>query len=226
MVIFNFQFSILNFIYVFWSQFYHHAAIAPLRASGAGAHAIDHYLLWAAGCWHHETTWAHAEAIDAPALYLRDEAVLRSWEVLSTAFFGVVLYLVDAVRRMLQAHAHSDALGLYLHPVMCQPTIDIAGRMACSQYDWPLEHLARMGFDAHHLIIMYDECIHARLEVHFTSTTQDSVSHILYDAWQLVCAYVRMGIYQDGGRCAMLTEHVEDLLYIASLLATGVELTI
>ena len=73
---------------------------------------------------------------------------------------------------------------------------------------------------------MYDECIHARLEVHFTSTTQDSVSHILYDAWQLVCAYVRMGIYQDGGRCAMLTEHVEDLLHIASLLAASVELTI
>ncbi len=58
--------------------------------------------------------------------------------------------------------------------------------------------------------------------MHLAATAQNGVAHILYDARQLVCTYMRMGISQDIRRSTMLAEDIENLLDIAAFLRTRV----
>ena len=79
---------------------------------------------------------------------------------------------------------------------------------------------------ADYTIVFKQQMCHLRLEMHLATTTKDGVAHILNDTRQLVCADMRMRISEDIRRGTMLTEHVEYLLDIATLLAAGVELAI
>ena len=62
--------------------------------------------------------------------------------------------------------------------------------------------------------------------MNLTATTENGVAHILYDLRQTVCAYVGMCIGKNGRGGSMLTEHVENLLYIATFLRAGIEFTV
>ena len=62
--------------------------------------------------------------------------------------------------------------------------------------------------------------------MHLAAGAEDGVTHVLDDARQLIGTDMRMGIGQDGRRGTMLTEHVQNLLYRAALLGTGVQLAV
>ena len=62
--------------------------------------------------------------------------------------------------------------------------------------------------------------------MHLTTRFLYLLSHILNDDRQFVCAYMRMCVCKNVCRGTKLTEHVENLLYIASFLTSGIEFTI
>ena len=98
--------------------------------------------------------------------------------------------------------------------------------MSCSQDDRSTESLSSIGFNAHHLFLLDDDGIHASFEMHLTTTFQNGVSHVLDDTRELVRTDMRMGIHEDGSACSMLAEHIQNLVHIATLLASGVKFTI
>ena len=55
---------------------------------------------------------------------------------------------------------------------------------------------------------------------------EDGFAHVLDDAGQFICTNVGMGIGEDAGAGAMLTEDAENLLSVAALLAAGVEFAV
>ena len=73
------------------------------------AHAVNHQLLWSGGGRNDEAARAHAEAIYAPTIHLGNKAVLGGREILAPAVLVVILYLVDELGWMLQAHTYGDA---------------------------------------------------------------------------------------------------------------------
>ena len=98
--------------------------------------------------------------------------------------------------------------------------------MTGCQDDRASEGLSGVRLDAHHLLLLDDEGVHTGFKMHFATTIEDGVAHILDDTWKLVRADVRMGIYQDGGACPVLAEDIQNLIDIATLLASGVELAV
>ena len=79
---------------------------------------------------------------------------------------------------------------------------------------------------ADHAVTFQQQTGHLRLKMYLATTSDNGVAHVLDDARQLVGADMRMGIRQDVRRGAMLTEHMENLLDVATLLAAGIELAI
>ena len=77
-----------------------------------------------------------------------------------------------------------------------------------------------------HAVTFQQQTGHLRLKMHLTTTSDNGVAHVLDDARQLVGTDMRMGVGEDVRRGAMLTEHLENLLDVATLLAAGIELAI
>ena len=61
---------------------------------------------------------------------------------------------------------------------------------------------------------------------HFAATIDDGVAHVLDDAGQLVGSNMWVRIGKDIRVGAVLAEHVQNLVYAATLLAAGVELAV
>ena len=185
-------------------------------------HAVHHDLLGATGGRNYSTSGAHTEAIYAAPVDLGDKAILGSRKILSATVLIVVLYLVDEFRGMLQTHAHSNALGFDVNTRGIEVTIYVTCRVARGEDDGAAESAPGVGFDTYHLVLLHDETIHACLEVYFTATTAYGFAHVLNDAGQFVGTDVRVRVAQDGCRCSVLAEYVENLLHVAALLATCV----
>ena len=164
------QRSIIQIVDVFRPQLHHHATIAPCRVAMTRTHAIHHNLFRACSRWYHNTTRTHAEAVNAPAPHLGNETIFSCRQVLPPTLATMILYLVDAMRRMLQSHPHGNALRLNFYAIGIEPRIHITGRMTCSQDDRTPKLLTRLRENAHHLILSNDNGIHACLEMHLTST--------------------------------------------------------
>ena len=62
--------------------------------------------------------------------------------------------------------------------------------------------------------------------MHLTATSDDRIAHVLYYLRQPVSADVGVCIGKNSSRSPMLTEHVQNLLNVASLLRTGVEFSV
>ena len=145
----------------------------------------------------------------------------------------MILYLVDELGRMLQAHADGDALGLDGDTGLSQIAIDIAGRMACGQ-----NHRAAIllllpqtrslhAYDPSPCLRLFkNQARHLRLEMHLTTFINNGIAHVLDDLGQTVGTYMGMGIGKDGRRGTVLSEHIENLIRIATLLAARVEFAV
>ena len=96
--------------------------------------------------------------------------------------------------------------------------------MTCSENYWSSVFLICNTTNCH--IPLHNQLRHFRLEMHFTTTIDDGVSHRLYHLRQSVCSNMRMGISKDSRRSPMLTKHVEDFVRITTFLASCIELTI
>lgn len=96
-------------------QFHHHAGVAPLSSAIGRAHTVHHYLPTVSGCRNDEATRAHTEAINATAINLCHERIFGGRQITSAPLTVVVLYLVDKVGGMLQAHTYGNAFGLNLY---------------------------------------------------------------------------------------------------------------
>ncbi len=206
-------------------QFHHHAGVAPRTVALGIAHAIDNELVGTAGSRYDGAARTHAEGIDAATVHLRDKRIFGGRQVLAPTLLAMVLNLVDEFRRMLQTDTHSDVLCLDLDALRIEITIDIAGAVSSRQDDRTHECLIATT-NALHLVIFEQNSIHLRLEMHFATTSDDGLAHRLDDARQLVGAEMRMGVCQDACAGSVLTEHVQDLLHIAALLAPRVELAV
>ena len=97
--------------------------------------------------------------------------------------------------------------------------------MSCCQNHWTHESLIATSYTLH-LIILEQNGIHLRLEVHFTSTTDDGIAHRLDDVWQLVRTQMWMSIRQNTRAGSMLAKHIQNLLHIATFLASRIELAV
>ena len=62
--------------------------------------------------------------------------------------------------------------------------------------------------------------------MHLAAAADNRVAHRLDDLRQAVGADVRMGVGQDVGRGAVLTEHAQDLVRVAAFLRAGIELAV
>ena len=82
------------------------------------------------------------------------------------------------------------------------------------------------GFDTDHTTAFEQEARHLGLEMHFATALKNGITHGLDDTRQFVGTDMRMGIGKDIGRCAMLTEYIQDLLYRTTLLGAGIQLAI
>ena len=91
---------------VFGLELYYHSAVAPFAISVAGAHAVDDYLLGAAGGWHNEASGAHAETIYATVLHLLYHIIFCCRKPFSTSLGIVVLYPVDEFGGVFQTDAY------------------------------------------------------------------------------------------------------------------------
>ena len=98
--------------------------------------------------------------------------------------------------------------------------------MSGSQDDRSAERLSVVGLNAHYPVILDDQPVHACLEMHFSSTVQDGISHVLNDPWKLVGTDMRMCVRQDGRTGSVLTEYVQDFFHAAPFLASGIELSV
>ena len=123
---------------------------------------------------------------------------------------------------MLQTDTHGNAFGFELHSVCMKPTIDITGRMTGRQNDGSPEGLARIRFNAYHLVLLDDECVHTGFEMHFATAFQNGVAHVFDDTRKLVRTNVRVGIHQDRSACSMLAKNIQNLVHISTLLASGI----
>lgn len=211
---------------VLGAHLHHHAGVAPASSAVGGAHAVDHHLLGAAGGRHHHAAGAHAEAVHSAAGHLPHHGVLGGREPAASALGGVVLYPVYEVGGVFQADAYGQSLGLHLYVGGVEVAVDVAGGVPRSQDDAGGKELAVAAAYAAHLIALYDEGGHARLEVHFATAGEDGAAHVLYDARQAVGAHVGMCVHQYVGVGAVLHEDAEHLLAVAALLAARVELTV
>ena len=77
-----------------------------------------------------------------------------------------------------------------------------------------------------HLVTLQQESRHAGLEVHFSTTADDGVAHVLDDGRQTIGTEMRMCIAENRERCPMLTKYIENLLHITTFLAAGIEFSV
>ena len=127
---------------------------------------------------------------------------------------------------MLQAHAYGKSLGLHLYVFVMKIAIDIACRMTRGKDYRRGKELALATTYATHLVVLYNERSHLRLEMHLATTREDGLAHVLDDTGQAIGADVGMYINEDVGVGTVLNEDTQDLVAIAALLASGVEFAI
>ena len=143
----------------------------------------------------------------------------------------MILYLVYQLRRMLQSDAYCYALCLYLYAGMSKITIDITCRMTCSENHRTIISLVTFchkiaAYHAFHLAFLYYQLSHLGLEMHFPARLDNLLAHVFYHSWQFISADVRMGICKNISRSTELTEHIQYLLYVSTLLTARIELAI
>ena len=127
---------------------------------------------------------------------------------------------------MLKAYSYSDALGLDVNARGIEVAVYVACRMSCSQDDGAAEGTSCIGLYTYNLILLHDEAVHACLEVYFTATAAYGLAHVLNDARQLIGTDVWVCIAQYGGRCSVLAEYIEYLLFATAFLAARLELAV
>ena len=106
----------------------------------------------------------------------------------------VVLYAVNQLRGVLQAHTHGNAFRFNGYVAVVQRTIDIACRVAGGQYHGVGCYFTFVGAYAADLSVGKEYLLHAGFEVYFAATFYYSFAHVLYHAWQLVGAYMRVRV--------------------------------
>lgn len=208
-----------------------HARVGPLRATVAGAHAVNDELLLVGSSRNDEAAWTHAERVDAASVHLRHEAILGCRQILAASVARVILYLVNQLRRMLKAHTDGDALRLNLYLRLGEIAVDVACGVARGENDRSAEgllgtRLQVYSLNAHRLVALEQQSGHLGLEVNLAAAAYDGVAHALDNLRQLVGADMRMGVDEDRRRGSVLAEHVENLLDAAALLRAGVELAV
>ena len=151
------------------------------------------------------------------------KTVLGCRQILAAPVPVVVLYLVDKLRRMLQAHTYGYAFRLNLYLRFGKVAIDITRRMPRSENHGATECHLRTTGNAHRLNAdnhagADEKACHLGLEVHLAATFYNSVAHVLNHLRQLVGADMGMGVGKNGCRCTMLAEHIENLFYASTFL--------
>ena len=138
----------------------------------------------------------------------------------------MILYLVNQHGRVFQTYSYRNTFGFHFYTIIIQPLIYIPCGVSGSQNNRSFESLSGICLYTCDFVFFYDKGIHSCFEMHFTSTFYDGIPHVFNHARQLVRTDVRMGIYQNGGTGTMLTEYIQNFVYITPLFASGIELTI
>lgn len=138
----------------------------------------------------------------------------------------MILYPVYQGSGVFQSYAYGNAFGFNLYIVGGKPAVYVPGGVTGGKYHRAEEGLAGIRFNAFDFILLYEQGVHACLEVNFATAFDDGVPHVFDNTRQFVRTYVRMCIYQYGSRGAMLAEDVQNLVYIAALLAACVQLAV
>ena len=62
--------------------------------------------------------------------------------------------------------------------------------------------------------------------MHLATTFDNRISHVLDDTGKFVRTDVWMSIYKNRCTCSVLTENIQNLVHITTLLASGIEFTV
>ena len=132
---------------------------------------------------------------------------------------------------MLKTHSYSNTLCLDMNAGMSEIAIHITRRMSCGK-----DYRTEIGLvcichkitaeNAFNLLSFKKQFCHLCLEMHLTTRFLNLLSHILYDDREFIGAYMRMCIGKDIGRGSKLAENIQNLLNIATLLASGIEFAV
>ena len=192
---------------VFCMQFHHHSTIAPRGISLRGGHAIYHNLFRSTCRRNDNTSRTHAKTIDSASFHLSNEGIFGSRKIFPFAIFVVVLDLVYQFGRMLQTHTHCQIFCFDFYVIGMEPTIHIACRMACGKNDGRsmdfsiLLQMARfirtLISNSFYSLSLNQNICHFGLEMYFSSTTNNGVSHGFNHSGKFVCPDVRMRINEN-----------------------------
>ena len=127
---------------------------------------------------------------------------------------------------MFQAHAHGDAFGLDGDVLVVKIAVHVAGGMACGQNDGSGDLLSAGGAHTANGAAFHEQGVHACLEAHLPARVENLCAHGLDDTGQTVGADVGMGIAEDVGGGAVLTEDAENLFHVAALLGARIEFSV
>ena len=153
-----------------------HAAVGPLTATVARAHAVDHYLVRTGGSGNDESSRTHAEGIDTTTVNLGDEGILGGGKILSPTLLVVILYAVDQPGGMFETNTHGKSLCLDFDATVGEIAIDIAGGMSGGKDHRTAEHpllttLNTYGLDTHHGVAVKQQTGHAGLVMNLATTS-------------------------------------------------------
>ena len=107
----------------------------------------------------------------------------------------MILYLVYQGGGVLQSYAYGNAFSFDLYIVGGKPAVYVPGGVTGGKYHRTEEGLAGIRFNTFDFILFYEQGVHARFEVNLATALDDGAPHVLDDARQFVCAYVRVCIY-------------------------------
>ena len=197
------------------------------------AHSVGYRLFRTGSRGDDESAGTHTERVDATSLYLCHERVFGRREILSLSVLVVILYLVDQVRRMFQTNAYGNSFCFHLNAGSGKIAVNIACGVTGSKNHRAAERTLYAccvtvvdSFHTDNFVAFKQQAGHLCLEMHLASAGKNRVAHILDHTRKPVCPDVGMGIGEDGGRCAMLAEDIENLVDRSAFLAARIELSV
>src|SRR5574344_531410 len=169
-------------------NFNNHTTVTPCCSTITWAHAIYNNLLFISSSWYNKATRTHTETIYTTSINLCYKRIFSSRKILSPTVFIMILYLINQFAWMFKTNSYSNPLCLYLNFRIIKIAIYVTGTMTSGKDYRTMEfHLfliiQRNSLNTNNFITFKDKTCHLRKEMNLTTTSNNSITHVLYHSW-------------------------------------------
>src|SRR5574344_1679723 len=169
-------------------NFNNHTTVTPCCSTITWAHAIYHNLFLICSSRYDETTRRHTETIYTTFINLCYKRVFCSRKIFSPTVFIMILYLINQFALMFKTISYSNPLCLYLNFRIIKIAIYVTGTMTSGKDYRTMEfHLfliiQRNSLNTNNFITFKDKTRHLSKEMNFSTTSNNSITHVLYHSW-------------------------------------------